>query len=293
MSNTMSVHGARNIGELWRPGEPLDEQYPLPSSAELCGELQQLVGEHEEVFEPADVFGALRRPRAGEQIDGVMSVDLCEVLRYTARSLADSMGIEEYNSNRYMDALWDASDQGPEYLQNVLQAKTQLFMHMDLVKPVEDHDKIAELMQGWRKERGVYVVANTSTLPGCEIPTLRFLNQYYPDCFDGIVLPRNHDGNGKITKADALSCVLEELAAYGAEPQFAGHIDDTIHHLDAMAAHPPHAEMRLFAPALMGNEALAGREDVQVAATSREAFDHMHMYIDSRLVALEALRKLS
>lgn len=275
----MSVHGARNIGELWRPGESLDHEYPTPSAAELCVELQGLVGEREEVFESTEVFGALRKPRDGEEIHGVMSVDLCEVLRYSARSLADAMGIEGYNSNQYMDALWDASDREPEYLQRVLQAKTQVFMGMDLVEPVEGHTEIAELMQEWRKERGVYVVANTSTLPGCEISTLRFLGKYYPDCFDGIVLPRNHDGKGKITKADALGHVLEELAVHGAEPKFAGHIDDTIHHLDAMIARAPHPEMRFFAPALTGNEGLSENPRVLVSGTSREAFGHMHEYV--------------
>jgi hypothetical protein len=66
-------------------------------------------------------------------------------------------------------------------------------------------------------------------LPGCERGTIDFFKQYLPDSFDGLLLPRNHDGTLPLTKGHAAANVVKMLPP--ADSEVIGfHIDDSSHH---------------------------------------------------------------
>ncbi len=183
-----------------------------------------------------------------------------------------------------MDLWEDFASNDFAYQDSVVRSIVRVLMNKDHVAPAASHEDIAGVMREWRRH-GVFVVANTSTLSGCEIPTVRFLKKYYDSCFDGIVFPRNHDGNGKITKAAALGMTLDELSNFGVEPTFAMHIDDTTHHIEAMLTTPPHPNMGLFMPRFASNAALEGREPVVHGDDSLEVFSHADAFVWRELQA--------
>jgi hypothetical protein len=114
----------------------------------------------------------------------------------------------------------------------------------------------------------VYVIANTSTLPGCELGTIQDFSTTYnlSDCFDGLLLPRNHDGRGTVTKATALKSASHDLGLDFAAIPFL-HIDDSLHHIDGFVGeHAKHPAMALFIPEHADNT--AQRTDMHCETTS-------------------------
>lgn len=224
------MEGFRNGVDLWLPGRDMDlsHEYPTPSQAEL-NELWRAYAPDAKLVEAPGVLGTIRDPEAAPEV--VVSVDVCEVLRQSHeayRSVEDVSG-EPIKSNIFI-----YGDYGDRKLSissysdvtNVL----RVLMNNNLVMPVEDIDKIATIMQNWRN-LGAYVVANTSTLPGCEPGTIDFFNTYLPDCFDGLLLPRNHDGSLPLTKGVAIKNLIGKFREdLGQVPKLAMHIDDAPHH---------------------------------------------------------------
>ncbi|MCX6727204.1 MAG: hypothetical protein NTX11_00095 [Candidatus Saccharibacteria bacterium] len=212
--------------ELWLPGMSLDHEHPIPTIDELVDHWADTHG-HIDVFEAPGVFGAVRTP---DQVPTfVASIDLCEVVRHTKGSLLGVAGIplsELDLSNTYHDATSVSDD--------AVQPIIQTLMNHDHVDPIEGIEEIRDIMRSWR-ELGAYVVANTSTLPGCETSTTSFLHQYLEGCFDGIVFPRNHDGSGPISKGHALAFIIDTYC----EPSKtrALHIDDTFYHCNSVKEH--------------------------------------------------------
>lgn len=212
--------------DLWVPGRGMDlsHEYPTPNQAELT-ELWQSYAPEAKLVEAPGLFGVIREPEALPEV--VVSVDVCEVLRQSHASLRNVEDVTnspiEGNVFNYRQSLFSRDDRDVMSIIRVL-------MNNNLVMPVEDIDKIASVMQTWRSQ-GVYVVANTSTLPGCEPGTIDFFNTYLPDCFDGLLLPRNHDGTLPLTKGVAIKNLIEKFRAdFGHGPKLAMHIDDAPHH---------------------------------------------------------------
>jgi len=209
--------------QLWVPGKNIElhDEYPVPSSTELQNKWLGYVGEGK-VIEAPGVYGAVRMPDRPPR--AYASIDVCEILRETHRSMRK---IEEpeprvlSSIHRYADGL---SFNNSHDVASVL----QVMMTNALIEPVPDINEIAQIMKNWR-ERDIYVFANTSTLPGCENGTIDFFSTYLPDCLDGILLPRNHDGTLPLTKGHAARNVMEAFRGTG-EQVIAVHIDDTPHH---------------------------------------------------------------
>lgn len=252
----MSEHyTAKHIDDLWVPGKSLDEHFPAATPEQIAEELSQI---HDTVTTTGDILGTVRIPTAYEEIKAVASIDLCEIVRYTARTLASFAGRLNYDRNVYLEGLWeDERFSDIQHIDMTIQPIVQVAMNHDHVPPVDGVEVIAGRLQKWRKE-GVYCVANTSTSSGCELATMRFMQQYLPECFDGIIFPRNPDGLGKTTKADALTRIIEILNQNGHSPEYALHIDDTVHHIVAMLDQEPHKDMHLFVPAYPDNIAVSG-----------------------------------
>lgn len=252
-------------GELWYPGLQLDTEYPVPSEAELVDLWQQYNPEGS--AEPVEgVYGVLT-PRS--DIRAMASVDLCEVIRETVEGLDAATGVNLGRRPKYDAGTWfDETISGSEYSKSVQISVIRAIMNSGLVKPVGYIAGIRAILHNWRAQ-GVYCVANTSTLPGCEPGTIRHtLGDELPGAFDALVLPRNHDGTGPVTKAAALGMVADQLQVDLASTPFV-HIDDASHHIAGFRHHYTDASMlRLFAP-LYGDEAVT---DEAQCGTPFEAF---------------------
>ena len=165
----------------------------------------------------------------------------------------------------------------------------QEFMYYDHVEPVPFADAITAFIKRW-KENDVYVVADTSTLPGCELSTVRFLHQTYRGCFDGILLPRNHDGNGTVTKISALEAAK---AAMVSQREFSTFIptyliEDTSHHAIAFAEHP--ASTKVIMPEYGWNEACSNHEYIDRVVQSLGTVDAF-IHTDNELSAAGIISK--
>lgn len=266
---------------IWIPGQRLDHLYPEVTQQDLQDEFSEILDAP--TMPVGDVLGTLRTPGEHEMIHGVASIDLCDILRETAASMVRTAGNLDYKSNAYVDGFWeDFESQDDDYKSSVVQSTVQVLMDSRGVTPTDGHEEMAAIMRNWRSN-GIFVVANTSTLPGCELSTLHFLNEYYGQCIDGIVFPRNHDGRGKITKSHALKMAIAEISKGRPEPQFAFHIDDTTHHAEAMIHTPPHHNTHLFMPRFESNKHLEGHEKIVHADTPVEVFGHADDYVREQL----------
>lgn len=209
--------------QFWVPGRGIElhDEYPVPSAEALQAKWQAYLGEGIKIIAAPGVYGAVRVPEDTPRV--YASVDVCEVLRETHLSMRK---VEEpepkpvQNIHAYADGLSFANSKD---ITSVL----QVMMTNALVEPVTGIEEIASIVREWRKQ-GAYVIANTSTLPGCENGTIEFFDEYLPDCFDGILLPRNHDGSLPLTKGIAGKNVVELFSP--GERVTAIHIDDSQHH---------------------------------------------------------------
>jgi hypothetical protein len=70
-------------------------------------------------------------------------------------------------------------------------------------------------------------------LPNCERATIEnLLAKELPSYFDGIILPRNHYGDGTVTKGDALRAVVSTITgSENGKVEKVVHIDDAPHHI--------------------------------------------------------------
>ena len=209
--------------QLWVPGRGIElhDEYPVPSSEALQAKWQTYLGEGAKIIEAPGVYGAVRVPDTPPRV--YASIDVCEVLRETHRSMRK---IEEQEPKPIPD--FHAYADGLSF-DNAIDRTTvlQVMMSNALVEPVAGIEEIAGVVREWRKQ-GVYTLANTSTLPGCENGTIEFFDTYLSDCFDGILLPRNYDGSLPLTKGVAGKNVVELFSS--GEQIVAIHIDDARHH---------------------------------------------------------------
>ena len=214
-------------GSFWIPGEHLDTDYPTPTADEL----RQIWQDHMNVSEAIstnDVFGVFTPPE--REIYAIASVDLCEVVRHTKRGLHAATDVRGNHSAAYSEGTWyDVGKVGYTYERSIVESVTRVLMNNRKIEPVKGIKRIANILRTWR-ENGVWVTANTSTLPGCERPTIEY--NLAEDCdgqFDGLILPRGHDGNGTISKATALKTALKEVGLDSTLPII--HLDDAdVHH---------------------------------------------------------------
>jgi len=234
-------------GEFWVPGFHFDVDYPTPSDEQI----RDLWATHMEVSEAVstnDIFGVFTPPKT--PVKAIASVDLCEVIRETQQCLYNATGVEgKHNSNYAYGTWYDPERVGKNMERSIVVSVARVLMHNGLVKPVAGIEKITDILTGWR-EAGVWVIANTSTLPGCEPGTIKHtLAESAGTQFDGIVFPRNHDGNGTVTKATALRTIMSEAGVSPKVPVL--HIDDAAYHHASFRAEQNSfvGQMFLLAPA--------------------------------------------
>ena len=235
--------------KLWLPTSELEPHFNVPSRDDLEKAWATLHGGDSFLKLPDHIYGACTAP--SEVPTGYAVLDLCEVVRETGLGILklrggtlDDMVVNDEGSSLDYGSNYNGwpDDQDPQAKRQLI---IQQLMHHDLIPPVRMSEGIKALITSW-KSKGVYVVADTSTLPGCELSTVAFLADQYEGCFDGILLPRNHDGQGDVTKADAFMETQRSIAdqlgtdAYNAPIVF---IDDAAHHATAFADTFAHADV--------------------------------------------------
>lgn len=237
--------------QLWLPGQELHTEYPIPSNDELQDMWKNYHAEQATVASCEGVLGVYRVP--DEPVRAIASIDLCEVIRDTAGALAEATGTRDIvTPGTYAGGTWyDGNRTSRDYEARVITSVLQVLMSEGHVPPLEDIPAVASLLRRWRAN-GVYCVANTSTLPGCEAGTITHtLGRDLPDCFDALILPRNHDGSGPLTKAKALG-VLATEAGIDAPHLPIVHIDDMPHHIQGFRDHYTGRVLGLFSPIMKG-----------------------------------------
>lgn len=267
-------------GEIWLPGMTLDTLYPSPSAEDLI----PLWEDYSE--EPAiavnGVLGVITPPK--RKITDIVSIDLCEVIRESMQALHEVTGVSLSDPNTfYQDGTWyDRKIIGKERQEAINASVLQIVINNGLVKPVPYISAIRAAVKSWRGD-GAFVVANTSTLPGCEPGTInRTLKDTMLACFDGIVFPYGYDNNSKISKSQALAFACRDAGVdYDNLPIL--HIDDSDgHHGAFRTSLSDRSDVTLLAPIVKGRQ--APEAHVQFDAPYK-AFLYAHMLRNGRLAA--------
>ncbi len=262
------------------PENGLDlETYPIPAPKELAAGWHEYVDDKAALMPAPGVDGVLAVPDIPfANIKAIASVDLCETMRHTGLALRT---VEEWPPKTAAEL--DCFQHYAEglFVRNNAQV-VQTLMNQDLVQPVDGIDEIAAILRGWR-EHDVYTFANTSTLPGCELATLRFLGKYAAGGFQGIVFPRNHEGNLPLTKGIVARNVAE---LFGSSLRAAVHIDDlSVHNVKFREAMQelPDVTTATFQPVWPSCLPLdsASVQRATPLETFQAADEFLHRYIDN------------
>ena len=233
--------------QLWIPGQgmSLESEYPTPTPEELVELWRE--------YDPAGshsasdiVYGVVSDTDSAPT--AIVSVDVCEVLRqsHEAYRRVEDLSDTDISHDIFMyGSSTLATSNGPDIV-SIL----QVLINNNQVPPVDNIDIIADELRAMRSV-GALVVANTSTLPGCEPGTIAFFNAYLKECFDGVLFPRNHDGTLPATKASVIRSLHKQISdTHGESPSLLIHIDDAPHHHQAFTASQEtvHYQTELHAP---------------------------------------------
>jgi len=215
---------------MYETGRDHIESQVFPDNDLLAGMWNEYYNPESNTQGISGVLGVIRQ-LDGDNPDTLISVDLCDVVRTTCGDFMDLGGFTTDDAGEsYGYGLPFGIGEEPDVVVKIVQG----LMTTDSVGPVDGIDEIKTILQSMRN-RGAFILANTSTLQGCEPSTLRFMRKHLENSFDGIVLPRNHDGEGKITKGVAKALAIAELEALNDDTniRFTQHIDDAAHHIFA------------------------------------------------------------
>lgn len=278
---------------LWTFQSDPDPEFRQPSGKELLACWREHHSAARRAFLLDNHFGVCEVP--DNTPTAFVSLDLCEVVRETAISLTRIRGggladiitnSERTNSDYGMTFLGaDTFSPGINLTQIALwHLMNEKYQTADspLITPTPHADAIRSFMQSWRKQ-GVFIVANTSTLAGCEKGTIRSLKDHYADTTQGILFPRNHDGRGAATKAGILEEAKEIMEWHTGfsltdVPTIA--IEDTPHHALGYITKDPQAQV--FMPEYEWNEAVEDAPNITRVAQRLGTVDTF-MAVDEHL----------
>jgi len=279
--------------KFWLPSME-ENRYSVPTQQELTNIWQRENGTRELLELDERIYNVAEIPDTPPA--AYISVDLCEVVRHSGLSLLkmrggtlEDMVVDDETNN--FDYGSEINGWPEEIARTNRQKYLQEFMHHQVVEPVPFSDSIGAFLRKWRAQ-GAYVIANTSTLPGCEESTIEFLAQQYPGCFAGILLPRNYDGKGPVTKFDSLDEVRRMVDATLTvttrdKPIVA--IDDAAHH--ALAFDRADANVQAIMPEYKWNRGVdtVGSRIVRIAQGfgTVDAFIHADQYLQPKLASAE------
>lgn len=243
----MSHHESPRI---WTFDSARESQFNTPSPEALVSIWRRNHGQARVLQLTDGYYGVCEIP--DEKPAAIISLDLCEIVRETGNSVARMYG-HDLTSAHYGEQISGLED-NQALREKIVFTAIQELIHNKIVTPVPYAEAIHTFLRNWRAQ-GVYILANTSTHEGCEPGTIRFLDEHYPGAAQGILFPRNHDGNGSITKARILQEAKDEIdwqlgSNLDDVPTIA--IEDALHHgLDYKRQGIP-----VFMPAYSWNEPL-------------------------------------
>jgi len=234
-------------------------------------EYQAISGSTGLVTEVTGGYGVVGLPV--ERPQAVVSVDFCEVLRQTGRTCGEAMGI-------YGIEYPYAVATGLQELE--IFALVRGLMNAEQVQLTENAEVILRLLQEMRTA-GALVIGNTSTLPGCEVATMRFISKHYPGAFDGVNF--NTGGHDpavakKRTKAWAIDSIMRDIdpTFQAADPAFkVFSIDDRPHHNQSF--HDLFAGAVTYMPRCMGEILEPIHEANIIVDSPLQAFQMAHAAI--------------
>lgn len=268
----------KNTPALWVPGRDhdLSEEYPTPIAEELA-RLWRGYNPFAEVVDAPGVYGVMTVPDHPPR--AYVSVDVCEVLRETHLTLRSIVNpYENYQGDMHPYGVGTIFHESYADKQSVF----QVMMSRGLVPPVDGIEKIAAIIQSVH-EMGVYVFANTSTLPGCEPGTIEFFKKHVPNGLSGVAFPRNWYGGNRLNKGHVVKNVVERFPGENGKA-FIIKIDDTPYHTK---------DVRLIAGEIEGSEVVTtipdypspyeSDEDSIVVPTPLDAFKLMQELLVARL----------
>lgn len=286
----------QNQPAIWQIGNPLEHHYEIPSIENLTA--RWVESSPAPVLNlPEEIYGVAEKPLT--QPRAVIAIDIDEIIRDSGMTLLqisggalDDMvadgetGVFDYGSthNRWQlgNGIYSQAEQA-EYAQAMRHLMLHEMMQADLVQPTAYSEIIAKFILKWRAQ-DVYVIANTSTLPGCETSTVEFLNKYFPGCMQGLLLPRNHDGRGKITKPQSLDATLEAIkkqTTFTVDRLPILAIDDAKHHAEGYDANG----IKTFMPAYGWNSGCKNVGQIEVVPRRFKGTIDTFMAVDSYLAS--------
>lgn len=242
------------VNTIWTPEKGICLIDQTPSPEELVNLWQKYSETDTESIKLTDgIYGVYSLPNA--EVKAVASIDLCEVLRKTGSTFHELIGEKPTGYIDYLEKTW-ASAKIYEYQlgRNVLETLIGHAASQGLIPAIENSQEISEIIKNWR-QNDVYIIANTSTLEGSEKGTIiHTLGRDYPGLFDAIVFPRNYDGNGPTTKAEAIK-ILTDQAGIDLNNIPIIHIDDMPHHIKSFNAWRSESglDITTFMPTYMDN----------------------------------------
>lgn len=254
------THNQEPQGGFWTFDGEQESMFDTPTLQEL---VEQWKFSHQTDTMPLQNGYGIYEPTS-DSPTAFVSLDLCEVVRQTGNSLqlflyphADALLASNPSATLAYNDFYSKWQGCETSSQDYNRLALQQIMHNKHVLPVPFADAIQVFLQRW-KEAGVYTIANTSTLPGCERSTIEFLSEHYPSSVRGILFPRNHDGQGKITKPSILSELKQELQEISSNdvesiPTIA--IEDGEHHVRAFLEDP---NLHIFTPEYFWNRQFDG-----------------------------------
>lgn len=249
-------HYTENV---WTFDSPQEPHFIVPTVSELEEAWERHHSSQTFARLHESMYGICTKPP--KQPTAVIAVDLCEVVRQTGASFT-KLYTNDPASTAHDYNVYYGEDILGENAQAMREIMAPELMHADAVEPVPYTDAIQAFMQRW-KSQGIYIIANTSTLPGCETSTVKYLADYFPGSFQGILLPRNHDGKGKTTKPEIFSHTKAELELqtgfdFTNIPSLC--IEDAYHHGSDYVTHPD--SIHVFMPEYSWNQPLDGHPDI-------------------------------
>lgn len=184
---------------------PLPESSPDPDIQKLW---QAYTGQTAHAL--SEVVSAYIHPT--RHTHSIASVDIDELLRDTSIGFGRVVGLNtvrgQYSRETPFDEYTCKDKTETQNRRSFVDFAIRAAIYTGAAKPDEDIESLAETLRKWRTN-GVYVVANTAGLEGCDTATIGFLQEFLPGCFDAVLFPRNHDGNGEVTKVEALKLLAE------------------------------------------------------------------------------------
>lgn len=205
------------------------EQHAPRTSEELAGLWNRFPRNGEGKPLVADVPICVVTPEwSDEEVTKVMFVDIDEIVRDTAGTMMRRAGL---TVDRLQNLAYDAAFNDTDHITPIgtLNSVVRGMIDGDEIDPMDDIRQSQFRLEEAR--HGARIIAATSTLPGGELGTIRFLEHYFGGIFSGIGFNGHYADDSRYKKSDVMMAFLEYYGGAGADIRKVGFIDDSRSHI--------------------------------------------------------------